>query len=203
MPGRAKAWYTCRPMIADVPTLRTERLLLAIPGARAADALARFNRENQQHLAPWNPAMTDRDLDPAACAQMLESRVTAARAGTRYAFLIFEGPADTQTLVGYLNFSEIVRGVFQACYMGYALAADAQGNGYMTEAARAGIDFIFNRARLHRIMANYMPANVRSAAVLRRLGFTVEGHAKDYLYLAGAWQDHVLTSLTSPNPVVP
>lgn len=34
---------------------------------------------------------------------------------------------------------------------------------------RAGIDFIFNHVRLHRIMANYMPANVRSAAVLARL----------------------------------
>lgn len=52
-------------------------------------------------------------------------------------------------------------------------------------------------------MANYMPANARSAAVLQRLGFTIEGTARDYLFLAGAWQDHVLTSLTNPRPVVP
>jgi [ribosomal protein S5]-alanine N-acetyltransferase len=190
-------------MAGDVPTLTTQRLVLATPGARAADALVRFNRENQEHLAPWNPAMTARELDAAACAQWLDSHVEAARAGTRYSFLIFDGKADDRTLLGYLTFSEIVRGVFQACYMGYALAASAQGKGYMCEAARAGIDFVFNHVRLHRIMANYMPANGRSAAVLRRLGFTVEGHAKDYLYLAGAWQDHVLTSLTNPNPVVP
>jgi ribosomal-protein-alanine N-acetyltransferase len=87
--------------------------------------------------------------------------------------------------------------------MGYALAATAQGKGYMTEAGRAGIDFIFSQVRLHRIMANYMPNNVRSAAVLKRLGFTIEGTARAYLYLAGKWQDHVLTSLTNPEPVVP
>lgn len=87
--------------------------------------------------------------------------------------------------------------------MGYALAESAQGHGYMTEAARAGIEFIFQEIRLHRIMANYMPHNVRSAAVLQRLGFTIEGTARNYLFLADAWQDHVLTSLTNPKPVTP
>lgn len=87
--------------------------------------------------------------------------------------------------------------------MGYSLAEQAQGKGIMTEACRAGIDYIFQQVGLHRIMANYMPGNARSAAVLERLGFTIEGTAKSYLYLAGAWQDHVLTSLTNPAPIVP
>lgn len=87
--------------------------------------------------------------------------------------------------------------------MGYALDEAAQGRGYMSEACRVGIDYIFKETRLHRIMANYMPHNTRSAAVLERLGFTIEGTARAYLYLAGAWQDHVLTSLPNPEPVVP
>lgn len=199
-----KAWYTGPPMNRDVPQIRTERLLLAIPGASAANALARFNRENQRHLAPWSPRMTAGQIDPEGCAQMLDAAVAAARQGTRYAFLVFEGPAGAAgPVVGYLNFSEIVRGAFLACYMGYALAEVEQGKGYMSEAARAGIDFIFNEVRLHRIMANYMPRNLRSCAVLQRLGFSVEGTAKAYLYLNGAWQDHVLTSLINPNPLEP
>lgn len=52
-------------------------------------------------------------------------------------------------------------------------------------------------------MANYMPANRRSAAVLDRLGFAIEGKAKAYLYLGGQWRDHVLTSLTNPASIVP
>lgn len=197
-------WYTGRPMTSEMPVLLTERLLLTIPGARAADAMARFNRENAAHLAPWNPRMTARDFDPGAWRETLERLVESARGGTRYSFCIFRRESGCDgPLLGYLNFTEIVRGVFQASYMGYALAESVQGSGYMTEAARAGIDFIFNEVRLHRIMANYMPENTRSAAVLARLGFAIEGTARAYLYLAGAWQDHVLTSLTSPNAVLP
>ena len=43
-------------------------------------------------------------------------------------------------------------------------------------------------------MANYMPHNSRSAALLFRLGFEKEGVARSYLKIAGKWQDHVLTS---------
>lgn len=189
---------------AETPVLRTERLLLTIPGSRAAEACVRFNLENREHLAPWNPVMTERDFDVAHAREMLDRHVAEYRRGSRYAFKIFDvGRGLDGPLVGSLNFSEVVRGVFQACYMGYALAASAEGRGYMTEACRAGIAYMFEEVRLHRIMANYMPNNARSAAVLQRLGFTVEGTAKDYLYLAGAWQDHVLTSLTNPEPVVP
>lgn len=182
----------------------TERLRLVIPDASAAPALAQFNRENRAHLAPWNPVMSERDYDAVALAEVLERRLEQCRNGSRYSFFIFHRDDDAGArLLGYVNFSEVVRGVFLACYMGYALAEHAQDKGYMTEACRAGIDFIFEEACLHRIMANYMPANARSAAVLQRLGFTVEGTAKNYLFLAGRWQDHVLTSLTNPRTIVP
>ncbi len=48
-------------------------------------------------------------------------------------------------------------------------------------------------------MANYVPTNERSGRLLRRLGFTVEGYARDYLCLNGTWQDHILTSLINNN----
>jgi ribosomal-protein-alanine N-acetyltransferase len=190
--------------IGEAPQLFTERLMLAIPGAEAADACVRFNRENEAHLAPWSAPMTPRDFDAGFWRETLERFKVQAVQGARYSFCIFERRLGLDgPLLGYLNFTEIVRGVFQACYMGYSLAERAQGKGYMTEAARAGIEFIFDEIGLHRIMANYMPSNARSAAVLRRLGFTIEGQARAYLYLAGAWQDHVLTSLTNPRPVIP
>jgi len=69
----------------------------------------------------------------------------------------------------------------------------------MHEGLKASLDYVFGDLNLHRVMANFMPHNLRSNAVLRRLGFTVEGYARDYLYIDGAWRDHVLTSLTNPN----
>jgi ribosomal-protein-alanine N-acetyltransferase len=68
----------------------------------------------------------------------------------------------------------------------------------MREALQAGNAFMFSGRRVHRIMANHAPDNGRSAALLARLGFEREGIARDYLFINGAWRDHVLTSLTNP-----
>ena len=38
---------------------------------------------------------------------------------------------------------------------------------------------------------------------LRRLGFVVQGYARDYLHIDGEWRDHILTALTNPNPEDP
>ena len=47
------------------------------------------------------------------------------------------------------------------------------------------------------------PENRRSLAVLARSGFTDEGLARDYLYIAGAWRDHRLLALTNPAFIAP
>jgi ribosomal-protein-alanine N-acetyltransferase len=73
----------------------------------------------------------------------------------------------------------------------------------MHEALSAAIDHVFKALKLHRIMVNYMPANERSAALARKLGFVPEGIARDYLYIDGAWRDHVLTALVNPSAPKP
>ena len=69
----------------------------------------------------------------------------------------------------------------------------------MAEALAGAIDFAFDSLHLHRIEANYMPHNRRSGNTLRRLGFVVEGYARDYLLINGKWEDHILTSLSNPH----
>jgi ribosomal-protein-alanine N-acetyltransferase len=101
-------------------------------------------------------------------------------------------------LAGNVTIANVVRGAFQAAYIGYALRKSFEGRGLMTEALRAIVRYAFGTLRLHRLMANHMPSNRRSAKVLRRLGFRREGLAKDYLLIAGRWRPHVLTSLVNP-----
>ena len=69
----------------------------------------------------------------------------------------------------------------------------------MTEALSLVIGYAFTEFRLHRLMAGYVVGNSRSAKVLARLNFRVEGIAKGYLFIDGAWRDHVLTALTDPS----
>ncbi len=67
----------------------------------------------------------------------------------------------------------------------------------MAEALRRAIRHAFDEMGLHRLMANYVPTNEHSGRLLRRLGFTIEGYARDYLLLDGVWKDHILTALVS------
>ena len=188
-----------------LPEIETERLVLRLARPAMAAAQARFVRENfEGHLDRWSPRpatgfFTDdywRDRYAAAMEDYLAGRAVRFVAQAR-------GAPEEAPLVGNVNYTNIVRGVFLACHLGYQIAREAEGRGLMTEALRAGNRWMFDQLRLHRIMANHHPDNERSARVLERLGFVREGFARDYLYIDGAWRDHVLTALINPQPVTP
>jgi [ribosomal protein S5]-alanine N-acetyltransferase len=181
----------------EVPRIFTERLLLTIPREEDAPRMLAYVEENREHFAPWSPP------EPAGYYTESHWREHLRAAHRQFAQdlalrLVFFSRDDAQgAVIGDCNFTNFVRGPFQACYLGYKIARRAEGQGLMREALKAAIDYVFENLRLHRIMANYVPTNERSGRVLRSLGFTVEGYARDYLLVGGQWRDHVLTSLTN------
>lgn len=179
----------------DLPVLDTARLTIRVPTPEDAIAMAVFASDNRGHFAPWDPVRDDEYFTVENWRKLLEGVVERAVSGTGLQFVLFGKSGDTGSVLGQCTFSGIVRGPFQAAYLGYGLDHRAVGKGLMEEALRSAIQYCFEEINLHRIMANYMPTNVRSAALLRRLGFVPEGYARDYLFLAGKWQDHVLTAL--------
>ncbi len=102
-------------------------------------------------------------------------------------------------VMGVCNYTNIIRGTFQACHLGYALAEKYQGQGIMQEALREANRYMFEELHLHRIMANYMPRNERSGRLLEKLGFRIEGKAEKLLKINGRWEDHIMTSLINPD----
>jgi ribosomal-protein-alanine N-acetyltransferase len=181
------------------PRIETERLLLTIPPEEAAPRMLVFFEENREHLARWSPPVpADYYTESYWRARLAQGRAQFTQ-DEALRLVLFEREAELGPVVGICNFTNFVRGPFQACYLGYSLDYRFEGRGLMYEALMAANAYVFDQLRLHRIMANYLPVNERSGRLLRRLGFVVEGYARDYLLIEDRWQDHILTSLTNTN----
>ena len=186
-------------MRSSLPHLRTARLSvrLARPGMQAA--MARFLSDNfPGHLDRWSPPATAAFFTEPFWRDRLALAVEEYQAGRAARFVLQPDGPESGPIIGTCNYTNIVRGPFLACHLGYQIARSHEGQGLMAEALRASNGFVFDSLRLHRIMANYRPENERSGRLLERLGFAREGLAKDYLFIDGAWRDHVLTSLVNP-----
>ena len=187
--------------------LVTERLVVEIPGVSAADAMADYCRRNSGHLGPWEPARPLDYYSHPFWVRQLRAALDEFHGGQSVRTVLrlrepdgAEGPRASEQIIGVANLSQIVRGAFQSAVIGYSLDRDMVGRGLMGEALGRIVRYAFDDMRLHRVMAAYRPENERSAAVLERLGFEREGFARDYLFIDGAWRDHVLTSLIRPEP---
>jgi [ribosomal protein S5]-alanine N-acetyltransferase len=93
-------------------------------------------------------------------------------------------------IVGFINVNEIVRGLFQSAYLGYAAVAAYAGQGYMREGLEVVLARAFAELGLHRLEANIQPANQASIALVRGAGFVREGFSERYLKIGGRWCDH-------------
>ena len=193
------------PGIAPVE-LMTRRLCLWIPQSEHAAEVLEYHHANRRHLERWVPSarpLTDDHYTEKFWRRRLLRAERERSEGTAIRFVVSWRDIEPRPILGTAALTAIVRGPHQRCLLGYGLAESEQGKGIMTEALRALIDHGFGALRLHRIMANYMPSNARSGAVLKRLGFTVEGYARDYLFVNGRWRDHILSALCNPEPVTP
>lgn len=108
---------------------------------------------------------------------------------TRRAYLAWMRE-DPQLLVGAFALSEIVRGNFLSCYMGYWANEEFAGRGLMGDGLELVVDQAFRTEKLHRIEANIQPENTRSTGLVRSCGFQSEGISPRYLKIRGRWRDH-------------
>jgi ribosomal-protein-alanine N-acetyltransferase len=146
--------------------------------------------QSRPRLASWNPV----DPDDLARGLLLPP-------GGRRTFLIHalthEGDHD---IVGKVNVSDLVRGRFESASIGYDAYDPYAGRGLFAEGLRLVLNLLFRPQDaggmgLHRVQAAVQPGNVRSAGLLRSLGFAREGFSPRMLWLPDAtgheaWRDH-------------
>jgi ribosomal-protein-serine acetyltransferase len=73
--------------------------------------------------------------------------------------------------------------------IGYWLAREFEGRGVMTDACRAVLTHLFRELELHRVEIRCATGNARSAAIPRRLGFTLDGTLREAQLVGDRYHD--------------
>lgn len=146
-------------------TLTTDRLTLRPIEPRDADAFAAMNADAAV-MEHFTTGPLDRDASDRMLAKMREQHLrdgfglAAVERTDDGAFLGFTGIHCHHWYPGDVE-------------IGWRLAPHAWGRGYATEAATAWMRHAFDELALPRLISITVPANLKSIAVMRRLGFAL------------------------------
>ncbi len=122
---------------------------------------------------------------------MVRQAAREGRAGRGLSFAIVVGGA----LVGQVTVGGITRGAFQSAAIGYWIDERVAGRGVTPVAVALVVDHCFGAVGLHRVEVNIRPENAPSRRVVEKLGFRAEGHHARFLFIDGAWRDHLSFAL--------
>jgi ribosomal-protein-alanine N-acetyltransferase len=175
------------------PVIRGDGIYLRYP--RIADYLdwSKLRGESREFLTPWEPVWADDELTRGSFRRRIKRYQKETRQDSAYVFFVLRESDDA--LLGGCTLSNVRRGVTQCCTMGYWIGAKFARQGYMTNAVKALIPFVFKTLGLHRIEAACLVDNEASKSLLGRTGFRQEGLARRYLLINGRWADHLLFAL--------
>lgn len=172
------------------PLIRSEGLLLRAPRMDDYVDWAQLRQESRSFLAPWEPVWPVDDLTRQSFRRRMKRYHDDMIADLAYTLFIFE--PTTGSLIGGMTLGNVRRGVSQSATLGYWMGQPFAGRGIMTKAVRVMKVFAFEKLGLRRIEAGCIPVNIASIRVLEANGFEREGYAREYLCIAGVWQDHFL-----------
>ncbi len=175
--------------------METDRLLLRQWRTDDLDAWAALNADPQ--VREFFPELLTREQ---AQGSMESFRADIAERGWGW-WAIEE--RSTGELIGMAGLDPVDDGLpFHGIEAGWRLARKSWGQGYATEAARAVLGYGFEQLHLPEILAIAAAGNVRSHAVMRRLGMTHDpaDDFDDPGMPPGPLRRSVLYRLRSPHP---
>ncbi|RWK55174.1 MAG: GNAT family N-acetyltransferase [Mesorhizobium sp.] len=149
--------------------IRTERLILRNWEDRDRDLFYRINSD--ERVMEFFPFRRDR---AAADAKMDEFRAWIAEDG--YGFAAAE-IIETRQCIGFVGLLDTDHLPFLPAgtvEIGWRLAPEFWGHGYVTEAAEAWLAYGFETLALDEIVSFAVRDNSRSTAVMERLGMTAD-----------------------------
>lgn len=153
----------------------------------------RLREESRRHLTAWEPDWRDEDMTPRAFRLRLRAYRREMRRGA--ALPLFVVRRADNSLIGGVTLSNIRFGASRSASMGYWIGKPFIRRGYARAAISAVLDHAFSTLGLNRVEAACQPENLASRNLLESLCFINEGMARDYLFINGAWRDHLLFAI--------
>jgi RimJ/RimL family protein N-acetyltransferase len=171
--------------------IETERLVVRCYQPSDAQLLADSVAENIDHLKPWMPWAHN---EPKA----LEEKVKGIKRfrgkfdlNQDFVYGIFN-PEETRLLGGTGLHTRLSASELE---IGYWIHKDFINQGLVTESTSALIKVAFEIIHVHRIEIHCDPANLASAAIPRKLGFTHEGTLRAKNAFLDGWTDSMIWGL--------
>jgi ribosomal-protein-alanine N-acetyltransferase len=189
--------YSVSSRLNTVNILRLygEHVNLKILTTDDAKDMLNYYIKNKEHLRRYEPTREEWFYSIEAQRQILVENYKQFLNGVGICFGIYRN----EKLIGKIQISSIVFGVFKSGIVGYSMDSEKQGNGYVKEALKLLMKYAFDKMGIHRIEASTLVDNLRSQSVLKSCNFSKLGLNKNYLFINGKWRDHITYYCTKEN----
>jgi ribosomal-protein-alanine N-acetyltransferase len=165
-------------MLLEIPArIEAERIYLRSYEAGDGPWYYAMSQKNRTHLARYE---ADNVVMSIESEQDAEAVVRELAAEWRARNCLFMGAFDRETdrfvaqlYIGLVNWN------VPEFEIGFFVDRDHEGQGYVTEAVRAAMGFIFEHLGAHRVRMECDDTNERSWRVAERCGMVREGHIRE------------------------
>jgi aminoglycoside 6'-N-acetyltransferase len=165
-------------MLLDIPNrIEAKRIYLRCYQAGDGQWFYAMSHKNRAHLARYEADNVVMSIQSEQEAEVLV-RELAVEWEARNCFFIgaFDKETDefvAQVYVGPVNWD------LPEFEIGFFVDKDHEGQGYVTEAVRAALRFIFKHLKAHRVRMECDDTNQRSIRLAERCGMVKEGHFRE------------------------
>ena len=170
--------------------LDAPRIYLRPPRRGDWQSWSALRQVSRAFLTPWEPTWAQGALSREAFRRRLRQYREEWEAQIGYSFFLFL--RQNHGLLGGISLTNVRRGVALTGTLGYWMGEPHTRQGFMSEALQAVMGFAFEQHGLHRLEAACLPHNDASRRLLGKSGFREVGRVRQYLKIAGTWQDHIL-----------
>jgi RimJ/RimL family protein N-acetyltransferase len=165
-------------MLLDLPIrIETQRLYLRPYKPGDGDWFYAMSRRNRAHLRRYEAENVVMSVKSAEEAEVLVRELAAEWVARNSFFMgVFDKASDefvAQIYIGPIDWE------LPEFAVGFFADVDHQGQGYVTEAVTAVLQFIFIHLHAHRVQIECDDTNLRSCRVAERCGFIREGHLRE------------------------